>query len=204
MHLNRPRYSRQLAEGLAETLAAMGGLGREIRISTMTLADWPARIVRRVFEHAASDWRLWASLAPSLPLLAEAAPRQFLDAVETRGGEDGPLFELFKQEGDNPFGSSPHTGLLWALEGLAWSPDHLPRVASVLTKLARLDPGGRTANRPRVSLRRIFLIWYPQNTLPWRDQLHVLESLIRRDPETGWQVIADLLPRSMDNSLGAA
>ena len=201
MHLNRPRHSTQLAEGLAETLAAMGGLGKQIRIATMTSADWSARIVRRLFEHAASDWRLWASLAPHLPLLAEAAPRQFLDKVETGLGERAPVLELFKQEGDNLFGCCPHTGLLWALEGLAWSPDYLPRVTSVLTELARLDPGGRMANRPRESLRRIFLIWYPQNTLPWKEQLLVLGSLIRRDSEAGWSIVADLLPRSMDNSL---
>jgi hypothetical protein len=57
------------------------------------------------------------------------------------------------------------------------------------------------ANRPAESLRRIFLIWYPQNTLQWKDQLSVLESLIRRDLDTGWRILADLLPRSMDNSL---
>ena len=179
----------------------MGGLGKQIRISTMASADWSARIVRRLFEHAASDWRLWASLAPHLPLLAEAAPRQFLDAVETGLGERAPVLELFKQEGDNLFDCCPHTGLLWALEGLAWSPDYLPRVTSVLTELARLDPGGRMANRPRESLRRIFLIWYPQNMLPWKEQLLVLGSLIRRDSEAGWSIVADLLPRSMDNSL---
>jgi hypothetical protein len=141
-------------------------------------------------------------MSPHLPLLAEAAPRQFLDAVETGLGPNGPVLdELFKQEGDALFGSSPHSGLLWALEGLAWSSDYLPRTASVFAELARLDPGGHTANRPRESLRRIFLIWYPQNTLAWKDQLSVLESLILRDSDTGWLVLADLLPRSMDSSL---
>ena len=200
-YLNGPRHSTQLAKGLAETLAAMGGLGREIRISTMTLADWSARIVRGLLKHSAGDWRLWASLTPHLPLLAEAAPRQFLDAIESGLGEDGPILELFQQEGDGIFGTAPHTGVLWALEGLAWSTDYLPRVAVVLTDLARLDPGGRLANRPRESLRRIFLIWYPQNTLPWKDQLAVLDSLMSRDPEAGWPVLSGLLPRTMDNSL---
>jgi hypothetical protein len=201
MHLNRPRHSSQMVAGLAETLAAMGGLGQQIRVSALTLTDWSARIVRRLLEAVANDWRLWASLSPQLPLLAEAAPRQFLDAVESGLVDNGPILELFKQEGDGLWGSSPHTGLLWALEGLAWSPDWLPRVTSVIAELARRDPGGRLANRPRESLRGIFLIWYPQNTLQWKDQLSVLESLMRRDSETGWRIVADLLPRSMDSSL---
>ncbi|MCY4110186.1 MAG: hypothetical protein OXG11_14325 [Chloroflexi bacterium] len=200
-YLNRPRHSTHLAEGLAETLAAMGGLGRGVRVSTMTLVDWSARIVRGLLELAAGDWRQWASLAPYLPLLAEAAPRQFLDAIERGLGEDGPILELFKQEGDSVFGTAPHTGVLWALEGLAWSVDYLPRVAVVLTDLAGLDPGGRLANRPRESLRRIFLIWYPQNTLPWKDQLGVLEFLMCRDSEAGWPMLSSLLPRTMDTSL---
>jgi hypothetical protein len=201
MHLNRPRHSTQLAEGLAETLAAMGGLGQQIRVSALTLSDWSARIIRRLFEHVASDWRLWASLSPHLPLLSEAAPRQFLDGIDIGLEGGGPVLELFKQEGDGIFGSSPHTGLLWALEGLAWSPDWLPRVTSALAELTRLEPGGRMANRPRESLRRIFLIWYPQNTLEWKDQLSVLESLILRDSDTGWRILSDLLPRSTDSSL---
>ena len=76
-----------------------------------------------------------------------------------------------------------------------------PRVAVVLTDLARLDPGGRLANRPRESLRRIFLIWYPQNTLSWRDQFGVFEFLMSRDSEAGWSMLSGLLPRTMDNSL---
>ena len=122
MNLNRPRHSAQLLVGLAETLAAMGGLGQQIRVSALTLADWAARIVRRLFEHVANDWRLWASLSLQFPLLAEAAPRQFLDAVETGLVNDGPVLELFKQAGDGLFGSSPHTGLLWALEGTSPGP----------------------------------------------------------------------------------
>ena len=196
-YLNRPRHSTQLAEGLAETLAAMGGLGGGIRISTMTLVDWSARIVRGLLELSAGDWRLWASLTPHLPLLAEAAPRQFLDAIERGLGEDGPILELFKQEGDAVFGTAPHTGVLWALEGLAWSVDHLPRVAVVLTDLARLDPGGRLVNRPRESLRRIFLIWYPQNTLSWNDQLGVFEFLMSRDSEAG--MVDALRPAAADD-----
>ena len=171
-------------------------LGGGIRISTMTLVDWSARIVRGLLELSAGDWRLWASLTPHLPLLAEAAPRQFLDAIERGLGEDGPILELLKQEGDAVFGTAPHTGVLWALEGLAWSVDHLPRVAVVLTDLARLDPGGRLANRPRESLRRIFLIWYPQNTLSWNDQLGVFEFLMSRDSQAGWSMLSGLLPRT--------
>ena len=44
------------------------------------------------------------------------------------------------------------TGLLWALETLAWHSDHLARVTVILGELAEIDPGGNWTNRPANSL----------------------------------------------------
>ena len=61
------------------------------------------------------------------PILAEAAPEEFLYAVEgALRKEPCPFDELFSQEGDDIItGRNYLTGLLWALEVLAWEEEYL-------------------------------------------------------------------------------
>ena len=90
--------------------------------------------------------------------------------------------------------SSPHTGLLWALETLAWKPEWLTRVILVLARLAEEDPGGSLANRPLACLREIFLPWLPQTMASAAERAEVLEILSKRHPEVGFQTCLALLP----------
>jgi hypothetical protein len=56
---------------------------------------------------AEADWVQWASLNDLLPLLAEAAPRAFLDAVEHALNSDPCPFEsIFAQEGSGIMGNN--------------------------------------------------------------------------------------------------
>lgn len=192
-----PQYSGLLSKGLADTLALMGARGRKVRIGeSLTASDHAAIIVRRVLEMANQDWRLWASLEGVLPLLAEAAPEIFLDAVDSGlKGDDPVIMRLFAEDGEGVFGPrSYHSGLLWALERLAWSPDYLGRTALTLAKLARLDPGGRLSNRPQNSLEGIFRLWYPQTTATPDRRERVLSVVAEREPEVGWSLLCNLLP----------
>ncbi len=62
----------------------------------------------------------------TLPLLAEAAPIEFLRRVEQALLSDAcPFDEIFAQEDSGIFGRNYMTGLLWALETLAWESDYL-------------------------------------------------------------------------------
>ena len=54
------------------------------------------------------------------------------------------------------FPTSKHTGLLWALETLAWDPEFFRRSVLLLARLAQIDPGGRLGNRPFRSSQRNF------------------------------------------------
>ena len=190
-------YSGHLRESLAETLALMGAQSGSIRFTDGSLAeDRASRVVRLLLDRASQDWRMWASLSFILPKLAEAAPDVFLDAAE-RGlaGDDPVLPKLFQDgEQDTLFNSSPHTGLLWALEIVAWSPEHLGRAAVVLARLALHDPGGRLVNRPINSLRDIFLFWRPQTAASVEQRLRVLDVVRQRVPAIGWRLLSELLP----------
>jgi hypothetical protein len=191
----RPRHSQLLREGLAEMLAVMGSRGGSTMVAAgESAADHAGRIVRRVLDRANTDWRVWASLSPVLPRLAEAAPDAFLAAVDAGLGGEMPILRLFGRDGDPLFSSSPHTGLLWALETVAWDAEHLSHAALLLARLARLDPGGRLQNRPQNSLRSIFLLWHPQTAALLDRRLRVLDLLIEREPEVSWQLLRQLLP----------
>lgn len=201
----RPEYSSLLHSGVANTLAIMASRGESIQVTGgLSLPRVAARCVRQLL--ASNDWKLWASLP--LPLLAEAAPTEFLAACE-RGlraeGEESFLLALFQEEEDDPlFGSSPHVRLLFALETLAWSPEHLAQAALILAKLAGMYPGGRTANRPQASLNGLFLPWYPRTTASLKQRLRVLDLLRQKTPNIAWKTMCRSLPKSHDSALSSA
>ncbi len=196
------RFSYALREGLAETLGLMGLADSPVGIGDVcSLSIRASRVVRKVFEGA--DWLRWASLSSHLPDLAEAAPDEFLQAVESDLKSDQPeLPKLFDQEGDGLFAGSPHTGLLWALECLAWDQRYLGRTSLCLARLAALDLGGRISNRPSQSLRDIFLLWHPQTTASSVDRLTILSRMLRLCPDAGWKLLLSLLPKSHDSTSG--
>jgi len=105
---------------------------------------------------------------------------------------------MFSETEDALTSHSAHPALLWALEGLAWDPNLLSRVTLILGKLARLDPGGKLANRPINSLRAIFLLWLPQTSATLEQRLEVLDVLMKREPGIGWSLLIKLLPRPHD------
>ncbi len=189
-------HSGLLREGLAETLALMGARSETTSFSTKNSGQERANaIARKLLARANDDWRVWASLSNVLPLLAEAAPGVFLEAAEKgASGERPVLVELFSEPG--PFGGSPHTGLLWALEALAWDPDHLGYAARILARLAALDPypDSRLMSRPQTSLKEIFQLWHPQTKAGPEKRMRVLKSLRRREPEVTWRLLCGMLP----------
>lgn len=198
------QYSPFLYEGIAEMLAILGSKGNGALPSAgISPSQYVAGVVSKLLDRANADWRIWASLSTVLPLLAEAEPDAFLSAVE-KGltGTQPVLAQLFIEPDDGLFSSSPHTGLLWALETLAWSPDHFGRSVLLLAKLARLDPGGKLLNRPKNSLREIFLLWHPQTSANLESRLNVIDSLTKREPEIAWDLLRSLLPKITGDSGG--
>ncbi len=196
------RHSQNLREGIAQTIALLGNKGDELKNCSRNKAHSTAVfILRELFEK--NDWRIWASVGQLLPTVAEGAPDEFLDAVQNALlGDDPPFDELFRQEGDGVFGGNYITGLLWALEGLAWSEDYLVRVATLLADLAARDPGGRWSNRPDNSLVSILLPWYPQTFAPFEKQLACMKAILCDHPAIAWRVLVRLLPNQHQTTSG--
>jgi len=196
----RRLHSSDLRHGIATTLALLGDRGDSLRLSGgQTGQTWAANAVNLLLRRANEDssGQLWASLSDVLPLLAEAAPEAFLSAVQEGASGDSPVLATMFVDQNGGFSiSSPHAGLLWALESLAWSTEYLGLAAEVLARLTEIDPGGRLSNRPRRSLADIFRLWLPGTTAPRARQLAVLDGLRQRHHAAWRQLLLDLLPES--------
>jgi addiction module HigA family antidote len=124
-----------------------------------------------------------------LPTYAEAAPDEFLRILEEDlKAPDPASIGLMRPADTGPFSGCPRTGLLWALENLAWSPNTLARVALVLAKLAEVKIEDNWVNKPIESLNSIFRSWMPQTAANLDQRLAVMEHLADRFPNIAWNV----------------
>jgi hypothetical protein len=191
-------HSSDLRQGLGRSLALLGARGDEVRLSGgRTARQWAERVVWSLFNRANEDEsaQLWTSIEDVVSLLAEAAPDAFLRALSRAASGSHPVaMELFQDSDDHWNVSSPHTGFLWALEGVAWSDQHMGYAAEVLASLAEIDPGGRLSNRPAASLQAIFRPWVPQTSAPLPTRVQTLDALTRRHEDVMWEVLLNMLP----------
>ena len=203
IHKKVVTHSQALREGLADGLAMIGNMSDKLSNCSQLKPETTAVLaVREIFKNA--DWVLWGSLNNLLPSLAEAAPGEFLNAVENASRlSPCPFDELFSQERGALTGSNYLTGLLRALEGLAWEEEYLVRVCIVLGEIARHDPGGKFANRPANSLITILLPWLPQTTAPIEKRKVAVQTLHKEFPEIAWKLIVNLLPDQHKTSFGS-
>lgn len=201
MRNQRLRHSEWLRDGLATTLLLIAVLHEEAGL-VISGGITPQGFVDRIIEELPGlrrDHRLLASFRDELPLLMEAAPRPLLSALEhLLEGDGAKIRPMFREVGGLLAPSGAHTGLLWALETVAWDPDLLPRVAMILAKLAAVDPGGRLHNRPLNSLREIFLPWHPGTNASVAQRMAVLDQIVARDPSIGWSLLVALFPEHQD------
>jgi hypothetical protein len=193
--------SSLLRRGISETTAVLGS-GFGPNAERPGARERASRIVRAALQSA--SWLRWATLGNLLALLAEAAPDEFLAAVSTEAKKKrSKLAEVFADAGDDHslMSGCRHAGLLWALECLAWSPDLLPRVCSILARLDEVDSGGKWSNRPAASLREILLPWYPQTAAGVGQRIAILRSMAERSPEVAWKLLFGMLPQGHATSM---
>jgi hypothetical protein len=203
IHGKLPRHSGELRAGLAETLALLGAdLISLPALPPGTGPSYARKIIRELLPPGLTTHR-WFTLSPILTLLAEAAPEEFLHAVERDvAATPAALVGLFAGDDGGIFSSSRHHHLMWALTSLAWHPDYLTRTALVLARLAALDPGGKTSPRPDSSLIDIFRPWFPQTGASAAQRFEVIDLLIEREPEQAWKLLSALLPKGHDAASG--
>lgn len=190
---DRP-HSGRMRSNLADSLVFLAVEG-EALIGRRD-AVWPIeRLVRRIFE--VDDPAIWLHARDVLPALAEAAPDSFLAAVErdldaTGEIEDRGVWRLIKPVTAQN-GLDYRTGLLWALERLAWSPDRFGRVARILATLGKRPLNDNLASGPIRSLATLLHPWVPQTSAPEDLQVRVLGVLDRDFPDVAWTLALGII-----------
>ena len=186
-------HSGALRKGVCETLIILSIHGNNLFCSRLGI-DVESRVavlIRKLLKPLTLEKLL--SHDHDLPHYAEAAPDEFLKVIEEDLQSDDPVvFGLLKPVDGGSFWASPlRTGLLWALECLAWKPQNLPRVSSILAQLSRPKIDDNWMNKPDESLRAIFRSWMPQTAASVEQRVKALEMIITRFPHVGWEICID-------------
>ena len=188
LHGQVREHSGALRTGVCETLVMLAVHGNTLFRERLGIdvAATVAALVQRLLTPLTSDKLQSHEL--DLPNYAEAAPDVVLALLE----EDLERPEPVSRELLNPpaglFEHPVRTGVLWALERLAWSPPNLARVVIILGKLSQTKLNDNWLNKPINSLSAIFCSWLPQTAAPLDDRTKALEMLCRRFPDVGSQI----------------
>jgi hypothetical protein len=196
------KHSSILRKNLAQGLSYIGNPTAEFKHCSQGKANYVVALtVRNILANA--DWILWGSINDQLPALAEASPKELLSAIESAIDlSPCPFDELFAQEGSGMWGGNYLTGLLWALEILAWDERYIVRVCVLLAELAAKDPGGQWTNRPINSLTEIVLPWLPQTLASTEKRQLAIRTVCNEQPNIGWLWLLSLLPNQHTSSSG--
>jgi addiction module HigA family antidote len=183
-------HSYALREGICETLVILSVHGNNLFRSRLGIdvEGKVAILIRKLLTPMTLECLL--SHDRELPRYAEAAPDEFLRIIEEdlRGNEP-VVFGLLKPVDSGSLWSSPlRTGLLWALECLAWKPQNLPRVSLILAQLSQPKIDDNWMNKPDASLQSIFRSWMPQTAATLEQRIKTLEMLTSRFPDVGWEI----------------
>jgi hypothetical protein len=178
-------YSEWLRTGLVESLVLVAVYGNRSPHITSTEV-FAEQVVKTIFA-TAHTWEFWASLNDVTPLLAEASPEAFMDAVEKGLASNPEVFIELMTDDDATFGECRHSGLLWGLESIAWSTEYFARVTRILLELSKVDKGGRWSNRPIDSLRDIFVLGLPQTNASPEQRLAAWDALVETDAAQVWK-----------------
>jgi plasmid maintenance system antidote protein VapI len=183
-------FSATFRRGISETLVLLAVHGghlfkRHLGVDTEVEV---VRVVRDLLQTPLTT-RILEANDSDLPTYAEAAPDEFLSIIERDlRSEEPAVFGLLRPAGTGVFHSPSRTGLLWALEGLSWSPVTLPRAATILARLAEIDINDNWINKPTHSLESIFQAWMPQTAANHRERVELMKKLAQKFPKVAWKI----------------
>ena len=182
-------HSSALRTGICETLIMLAVHGNALFRERLGIdaAALVAMLVKRLLTPLTSD-RLQAH-DRELPGYAEAAPDEFLALLKEDLARPTPaLRALLRPAGASVFDSPARTGVLWALERLAWNPTTFMRVVLILARLSQTKIDDNWMNKPVNSLSAVFRSWLPQTAAPIDGRIKAIETLCRRFPDIGWKI----------------
>ncbi len=192
----KPLNSPELRTGLADGLALLSIRSADAANCTHNhCAIMSERIATKLLSN--SSWEFWASNCDIIGQLSEAAPEQYLSALENLM-EHSPttISELFKQTHMGGMGGTNYMScIIGTLERLAWLPQYITRAVLALGGLHILDPGGKYATTPKKAIINILSPEAPCTFASFERRLVALNVLTEELPDVGWAVSIELLPQ---------
>lgn len=192
LHGRVREHSAALRRGICETLVILAVHGNDLVPEWVetTLEAQVSSLIRSLLTPLTLG--KLRSHNDDLPRYAEAAPDLFLRLVEEDLRRAHPVtLGLFKPDGSGIFDYG-RTGILWALESLAWK--HLGRVSAILGRMSETVIDDNLRNKPINSLKAIYRSWIPQTSAPLGERKMAISALAKRFPEVAWQVCIDQVP----------
>lgn len=186
-----------ILDAIADSIAKLGYFS-EVS-DELDIAGQHVRGFVRHLLYDANEQR-WLSVSSYLREFAEAAPNEFIGAVERslHSSTRAVVSLLSETSAAGVHGRCWHANLLWALELLAWYPTRLNKVALILAELSKTEIKGNWANTPFSSLLSLFRPWMPQTSAPQGARIQVINKVIAKFPDIGWQLLVKLTPRGND------
>ena len=182
-------HSNTLRNGICETLVLLSIHGNALfqdRLG-LNIQELVSDLIGNLLKPLNIDTLL--SHESDLPSYAEADPTKLLSLIEADLRQPNPVvLELLKPCASSGFGNCTRTGLLWALECIAWNPIHLARVSTILAELSKIEIIDNWANTPIASLNSIYRSWLPQTAASLDYRIKGLEMLVQRFPDIGWEI----------------
>lgn len=184
--------SEPLRKGISETLVLLAVYSNELFSDRLGFdpAEHVGTLVRNLLTPLTG--RLLEAQSYDLPMYAEAAPDELLDILEDDLNQTQPAaFEVVRPAGNVLLGPNPRTGLLWALENMAWSSERLIRVVGVLARLSERKLDDNRLNKPINTLGSLFRCWLPQTSASIEGRIAALEYLVERYPKLAWSICVE-------------
>ena len=208
--LRDSQVSGELLRGLAQGLVLLAAFGDRMnqRLVGPPVAARVAGVVFTALEDMTVD-RLRA-LHTVMPLLAEAAPEAFLEAMEAdlqrtnsaqkallnfRWGNGGSESARLIYSTD---ALSYRSSLMWAYEALAWFPEYAEQAIELLAQLADEEVLDHHGGQPRQSLAELLKPWLCGSVLDAERHCVVLRKLAEEHPEWAFDFVRECLPVDHD------
>ena len=188
-------YSDAFKKGISDMIALLATHGDQDSNwpHSYTIAGRMSVCVRKILASEMLTEK-WVALDNYLPLLAEAAPDEFLNTIEKIISENPTIIlGMFKNGNSPPLSGCRHAGLLWALECLCWHPNYLLRSVKILADLFQQGADSSWENKP-ISLMRIFLPWIRNIAASEDDKMEILDKIITQKQEVAWHLLYSLMP----------
>lgn len=210
--LDLPEEDRPYAAVYGKTRDFSGGLRRGIAKGALALtcsadglcadhvANTVARRARKLARSLITPWDddTLRSVNDILPLIAELSPDVFLDTLRSDLSGERNTLGLLSPIDSALFGARNYrTGLLWALETLAWSQDHLPTVVSILADLSTVPIDDNWVNKPRNTLGSLFRSWLPQTSADTEERKSIFRRLWETHPKQAWSIASSEISDSL-------